>query len=431
VALAAGTAPKPPVNQAVTVTGTLTYTWHGDPSRGCAHEAVCGSHGALIVHFDGYGQLFSTGRTGSADLQSASATVRVRRDDPGMQPGECVDTPSLAGFGIHIARTRPGHYLATLASPGASSGRCAGPLAADLARLRLPASRLRTRALGFDLRGRAVIAAGPFSGELVSTVVLHPDTSEPGGSSTSQTSFAPPPPPHPPHSVFIEYAKVRYRISGATGALRTSFTGQPEPLCEPLDSCGVVGALSVSLVGYRDTLELEASRVVPHRVGPQTALADLRAGRLVVGLGSGLFSNPRAAVSETTTRGGAAGCRDTTAPRVVLQISGFLFGVSRGAIPIFFGSPDQIDDLLRTHCAGPSLADVSGSNGPMGPGIGGGPLALGSLASNALGSKQITISLGQPGSFAGAGYSGTRSGSLRFSLTLLRVASGTRHVRVR
>ena len=72
--------------------------------------------------------------------------------------------------------------------------------------------------------------------------------------------------------------------------------------------------------------------------------------------------------------------------------------------------------VLRTHCPGPSDTDVLGS-GP--------ELALTSIRVAQLLDPHSVVSLSRPGSFAGAGYVGTRSGALGFSLTLERVRAGT------
>jgi hypothetical protein len=433
-ALAAGTSPPLPLIQPELITGTLTYTWHGDPARNCGAQGLCGSHGALIVEFDGYGQLFLASHGATANLQSASATVRVRRDDPNVQPGECVDAQIVLDFGIRLNRDRAGRYMGSFAQAPGSSGRCAGPLVTDLARLHLPAIRFGKRGLGFDLRGRTPFVAGPFSGELVSTVLLRPDLSQSPGSSTgssSGTSFGAPPAPPRPVTIFIEYARLRYRIRGATGTLETAFTGDPEPLCQPLDSCGVAGALRVAVNGYAGQFQLSFSRQVARRAGRRRALADLRAGRLT-DEGIGLVAAPVAVVSEAETRAGAPGCQDATAVRLPLQIGGSPFGAATGPLQVGFGSVTDQTDPLRTHCAGPSTGDVAGLRVPFGPGFGGPSvsIATGSIPTRLLGSRSAVVAVANPGGFSEGGYSGTRSGSLQFTLTLTSIATGTRAIRV-
>ncbi len=434
-------AARPSSSQAVFVQGTLTYVWHGDPSRGCAAKGLCGVHGSLSVDFDGYGSLSTRGRQGSAELDGASATVRVRRDDPGAQPGECVDIVPTDTFEIGIGRAggHAGRYSATLGGVPVSSGRCAGPVAGELAKARLPARRLGTHELGFDLHGETPFAAGPFSGALISTVVLRPDTtdqfqSSTSGSSASSTSSggggnagggkAPPPPR------LVEHADIRYRISGATGPLVFGFAGAPDPLCEPFDDCGAAGSLALSLSGYRDTLEVSGSRIVSRRIGRRRALADLRAGRLALGSDQpALYSMPRAVVSETLTRTGGA-CADAARQPVTLAIGGFMFDGPAGVLRAVLGTPAyQSSEPLRTHCPGPSANDVTGASNPINAGPGSGTIAYGSLALKDLGSRDLTIALSGRGSFVSPGYSGTRAGSLRFSLHLIAAAGGTRRER--
>jgi hypothetical protein len=427
---ALGAAPASPVNQALQVSGTLTYAWHGDPSRGCAAEGLCGARGSMIVHFDGYANLFAVGRRGSVSLNGASATVRVRREDPGLPTGECVDVLSIDNFGIRLDRLRGRQYIAAVDSTPASAGRCAGPLARELSKVHLSAWRLRTGALGFDLRGQASLVGGPFSGELISTLVLRPDTVDLTGSSTSFSSSAGGTPPRPRvRTVLVEYARVRYRIVGASGALATSFVGDPAPVCETLDSCGVSGLLGLSVSSYRGTLDVVASRTVTRRVGRTRALADLRSGRLALDYAQLLDSKLRASMTETMTRPGEVPCRDTTAPPITLVVNPFGFQGRSGGPTFVVGGSDNTIDPLRTHCPGPSMVDVT--NGPQffGPGPSGNPLAQGSIAEKGLGLRQISVALSDSGRFAGAGYSGTRDGLLRFSLTLLHTTGGTRRER--
>lgn len=431
-------AARPSSSQDVFVRGAFTYVWHGDRSRGCAAEGLCGVHGSLIVDFTGFGNMASIGRNGSAALNGASATVRVRRDDPGAHPGECVDLVPIESLQIRIARARPGRYTATLGDLSASSGRCAGPIAGELRKSRLAASRLRTRELGFDLRGKTSFAAGPFSGELISTVVLAPDTiDQSSGTSVSTTSGGAGPSgagkaPPPPRRVLVEHADIRYRIAGASGALAFAFSGAADPFCEAFDDCGVSGSLALTLPSYENVVELSGSRTVSRRVGQRRALADLRAGRLALGSDQpALHSMPRAVVSETMTRTGDAGCAGTVRQPIALGIGGFLFEAPAGALRAVLGTEEgQLSDPLRTHCPGPATADVTGASNLAAGGLGLSGLAFGSLAVKDLGSRQLMISLRSRGSFVSPGYSGTRAGSLTFTLRLIRATGGTRRERL-
>jgi len=114
---------------------------------------------------------------------------------------------------------------------------------------------------------RRSFVAGPFSGELVSTLVLRPDTA--GGGSSSTSSGAPPLPR--PAKKLVEYVDLRYRVNSLPSTLAMTFQGASEPLCAVVDSCGVTGSLAVSIPRYRDTLSIIESRIVRHRVGPRRA----------------------------------------------------------------------------------------------------------------------------------------------------------------
>lgn len=428
VALGAVRSPSAPIDQPVFVAGTLTYAWHGDPARGCAAEGLCGAHGSLMVHFDGYGDLTSAGQRGSASLNSASATVRVLRDDPSIAPGECVDVIPLNSVGVTLRRLNARNYTAIIDASPISAGRCAGPLTNEIARLTLPARRLAGRNLGFDLHGSTSFAGGPFSGQLISTVVLAPDTVDQGaltGQSSSSSSSGPPPRPPRVRHVLIEFAQLRYRITGASGALETLFAGAAQPYCVPLDNCGATGSLDVSVHGFRATLEITGTREVRRRVGRRRAVADLRAGRLQPG-SPPLFSTANATVTEVIATSIPGTCRDTTRAQFSLLAGGpFVFGRS-GSIIGQLGGPNNGTDPLRTHCPGPSSSDVEGGAGQFDPFSGGQIVASGTIAPESLGSPQVDLVLSDRGRFSGAAYSGQRAGSLVFSLSLTRVRAGTR-----
>ena len=189
------------------------------------------------------------------------------------------------------------------------------------------------------------------------------------------------------------------------------------------------GSLSLSIPRYHDSLSVSASIVVHRRVGRRRALADLSAGRLGLDGFPVLDSTPRALVSETLTRAGAAGCGDTRGGSLSLLIGGFGFRPRSGVLPMLLATGSS-PDPLRTHCPGPSTADLSGAAALGFQGLSGGALGQGSLALRDLGDRQIVISLCAQGRFFGEGYSCTRGGTIRFSLTLLRAGGGTRTQRI-
>ena len=435
VALGAVRSSRQVVDQPVFVHGTLTYAWHGDPARGCAKAGLCGAHGSSIVHFDGFGELRSRGRNGSILLDGASATARVRRDDPSTAPGECIDTTSFDGIAVTLRRLSGRSYTAIIGGPIAA-GRCAGPLASDTAGLRLAAKRLPGRHLGFDLRGSASFAAGPFSGKLISTVVLAPDTADQQGaltgvsSSSSSSSSGPPPRARRVRHVLVEFATIRYRMTGASGTLQMTFSGAPQPYCVALDNCGTTGSVSVSVNRFSAGFEVSGVRVVPRRVGRRQAIADLRAGRLRP-TSFGLLTTVDATITETMAQPGAGTCLDTARSRIQLFVGGpFGGGRATGSIPALLGGLGDRNDALRTHCPGPSSTDLAGSRGPLGFFSQTPVIAQGSIARGTLGTRQIDVSLAKPGRFDSPAYAGQRGGSLGFGLTLTSVRGGTRRERV-
>lgn len=427
VALGAVPSRSVPTDQPVTVHGLLTYTWHSDPARGCAAAGVCGDHGSVIVHFDGFGDLTVGKRSDSGFLSGASATARVRRDDPGANPGECVDAISVDSIGVELRRVSGARYVARIDATPVSAGRCAGPLGSELSNVRLPARRLPGRLTGFDLHGATSFAGGPFSGRLTSTVRLVPERSEQQGfTGGSSTSFAPPPThPHRVRHILVEFVNARYRITGALGTMTDMLSGAPQPYCVPLDDCGVTGSLALTVAGARSGLLISASRVVKRPVGRRQAITDLRAGVLddVV---PPTVTAVRARVAEQLVQAGVGSCLDTVASRPNLSIAGPELFRSGQSIPAKLIAPFDGSDPLRTHCPGPSGADITGSTNGFDP-FGQAPIGKGSISLSELGSPQIPLLLSDPGPFSGTGYSGTRSGSLGFTLRLTLLSAGTRH----
>lgn len=90
----------------------------------------------------------------------------------------------------------------------------------------------------------------------------------------------------------------------------------------------------------------------------------------------------------------------------------------RGVAVVLLSGPIG-SGLLRTYCPGPDDTDVFGRF----PGVAKGSIGLAQLLE-----RHSVISLIRPGAFAGLGYVGTRTGALRFALTLERVRTRTREV---
>lgn len=413
-----------PSSEAFTFTGSLTYSWHGDPARGCARERLCSLVGSITFRSDGSSQAFGgIPRTYSVDAIGTSA-IRVRRGGlgtAGSGSGDCVEVDRS-----DVSLRLPAGASGSATSVGSlSSGRCAGPTSEDLSRIRIPMRISGTRLRTIDFGGRRPFVAGPFSGELVSALVLRPQRTS-GGSSSSSSSGSP---GSPVRKRLIEFVDLRYRVAILPSALVTSFVGASAPFCEVLDSCGLTGSLTVSLAPRAETLRLGAERAIHRRVGRARAFSDLIARRLR------LFANgppPAGAVplrvDETTERGGVPDCGDVVilGRRLFLGPALTFDERSPGKLTAGLVAPASFpefgaSDTLRTHCPGPASTDILGPSG--GPG---GDMAVGVIPLRQLLNRRLSLSLTNSGSFRSAGYSGSRRGSIMLSLSLLSARAGTR-----
>lgn len=405
----------PRLARSVTVTpvGTLTYTWAGDPARGCAAIGVCGVEGTLTVRV---GNSAMGGGPGMPpiELSDQSAVARVvETGSDGAVQRACAD-PEQVDFTLRLTSSRGRRAvsapLASVAPP--SAGRCAGPLGSELEQLALPARSLGSR--GYDLSGSQSFAAGPFAVRVTSRLRIL----------LSRSAIPFPPtrvtPPRPPksHFVLVETAAVRYRIAAVSGTLGAAFTGAPEPFCQALGTCSVQGSLSLTPQPPPFVLAFSGVRTVRRRVGRARALADLRVGRLQVSDNSFGRSFP-ATLAGALQSPGTTPCQDSV-PTTVPLTSQIAHGQDRlrlaqGFAFAFpgFGGP------LRTHCPGPLGSDLVGT----------GSLASGDLAITRLGDRRLTVTLAAGGAFAGGGYQGTRSGRLVLSLVRVGASGGTRRVR--
>ena len=414
-ALAPLALPGAAMAETFTTTGSITVTWQGDPARGCSAEGLCGVQGALILQPEGSVGVGGSGpRRGPIDVPLVPATATVRVSD-GAGAGECVDAPSGPGEvgSLLIARKSGGSVVGHVES-ALSSGRCAGPLQQDLAAVALAGRRIGRAHPSFDLSGSQTFAAGPFTASVVSTLLVRTGTE--GGGSQTVTSNPVRARPVPTRKLLVEQVTLRYRIASLPGTLDASFSGDPNPFCAALDSCGAAGSLALSLPGFPRTLTLQASRAVSARVDARQAISDLRRGLLhLLGGGTSPFGSGAGPRVSETFAGAGLSCQDTSKSGQGQLLLGIGPSRSRDRLSVELNSPFNVD-LVRTHCPGPSDTDV----------FGGFPtLARGSVGVPQLLARHSVISLTAPGRFAGVGYVGSRSGGLRFSLTLGRVTAGT------
>jgi hypothetical protein len=205
---------------------------------------------------------------------------------------------------------------------------------------------------------------------------------------------------------------LRYRVSTQPGALETSFSGEPDPFCATLDSCGAGGTLGLSLLQPHNELVLHASRVVPARVSARRAIDDLKRGRLHLGGFAAVGVGTQ--VTEAFSGGDGSTCRDSSSGNQAQVLFG-VPGPGGGERVELFEQP-QTESLLRTHCPGPTDTDVIGN---------GGALADGTFSIADLLEHHIVVSLTNPGPFSGIGYDGFRGGAIGLSLALEHIHAGT------
>ncbi len=400
--------------------GSLAFAWKGDPARGCAGQGLCNVTGSVVVRV---GDSASGGASGVPPIELSDDSAVARVDESGVTGtalSACAD-PQSVDFELRVTRSTGGGLRArsdngSLGWP--SAGRCAGPTAADLAALVLPAQSLGKR--GYDLSGSAHFGAGPFAVTVISHIraLVSNDfgvgpgvPSAPNGGPPA-TKGGPPPPKRRPR--LEEEAGVQYRVVGVSGALGAAFSGIGEPACQPYGTCDTTGSLSVSVSASHQTLTFFGSRIVGHRVGEVRALEDLRAGRLnVADTSFGLRLGDR--VTGRLRWPDGSTCADTvTAAEAPIQsgVKGHadLFKLAAGSEDFFPGA-----DPLRSRCPGPSSSEL----------VGDGALATGSVPFRDFGAIRLTLRLSASGSFRAPEYQGARLGAIVLTLARARVNGGT------
>jgi hypothetical protein len=401
--------------------GGITLTWHGDPARGCAAAGVCEVSGSLVYTPDSvftYGELLSNGRFEPDELDMESgdpSTVRVRTGNSTSSSGLCLDLEENS-FELDLRRGSGAHYRVGLFSgegepDGFSSGRCAGPLAQELATL-FPIGSLDAEALGrhsavLDLSQSRPFVAGPFIGELTSTIRARMPRVEVDDESSSSSDSS----KRLLHKRRELILFMEYRVKQGAGSLATAFAGTTQPFCLPFDACGVRGSINYSASAAPDSgsLTIYARRRLGKRehVTLKSALRDLRANRLRLDPIVVPAEGEHARVSSSLSRPDGSTCTDpaeSASPDLGVE-------QRRGSIRFELdASNDVAVDALRTHCQGPSEQDIRGTE----------PLAVASVTYRDLLRKTVRLHLIPKASFASAAYAGTLAGS--FEIQLERVA---------
>jgi hypothetical protein len=404
------------------ITGDIVLTWHGDPARGCAGAGLCDVSGSLRYAPDfalTYGELLANGRfqPEELDLESGDPTaIRVRRGASTGPSGLCLDLADNS-FDLGLRRGPAGHYRVGLLGGdrevgGFSSSHCAGPLGQELQTL-FPIGSLDAGSLGrhsavLDFTRTMPFVAGPFSGELTSTLrarMPRVDVDEESSSSSGTL---------PSNSTTDQGREVtlvlEYRLKRGSGSLVTNFGGTGEPFCMPFDACGASGSLtySASLPPHGGSLTIYAHRRLRkhEHANLRTALRDLRANRLEVDSILDPDEEAQGRVTSSVTRPDGLTCTDAGAS------TSAEIRVDRGAGGVRFGlnaSTDVEADALRTHCQGPGQQDIAGAD----------PLLAARVSARELVRKALHVRLTPKASFATSAYSGTLTGGFDIDLTRL------------
>ena len=393
----------------VRTTGVLSVVWHGDPARGCAAAGMCGIEGS--VTYRPVGDIEVTfdpdGGTGFSFGENRAAVVRVRRAVQGGAPATCTDLIPM-DFESQLADAFEGQLAIGFEDVQLSSGRCAGPRALDLVPA-LPRRILSVRALArrghdLDLTGRSPFKAGPFSGEVVSTVKVQVGRGRPTRAAGVAEAFGPRIIGGPGRSRRLVGIGLTYRAAPLRGAIVSEFAGLHSPACRLLDACGARGRSTLEITSRAGLIDLFAVQPARGRRPSLPALLRaLRRGALPL-VGFAQFPNMSARVSEQVTLPGGESCADSvfaTAPEPVVR-------TGPGRVAVVLASAG---DTVRTHCPGPTEDDVTHTE----------VLARASFALRDVGRRRMSLALGTPRSFSALGFAGTRRGSLPLDLRLVDV----------
>jgi hypothetical protein len=410
-ALAATPAPAERVLRAhFAYSGALTLSWHGDPDRGCADVGVCAYSGSLTVRPPDDGTL--TVQRGvvsgfsSAGSSDEPVVVRVQRDEGGGSAGGCVDALPRELLGFSAEPAPGGRFSVRVGGlEGAlSTGRCAGPLPDELAGA-VRAQTVDLAALtrhGTELRWpSAPYVAGPFSGQVTSNLAARVTRLRPQRQPTLHSPRPAVPARLHGRRFWVTTGGWSYRVQSLSGTLSADVHGGAD--CLLLDSCGLAGSAEYRLAAARGRFEIltERAALTPP---PRTRTGRLDLKRLSIN-GFGELTNASGTIAGSVQRPGAPPCADQRSavlPGITLERGGAGFVVSLG------GEHVVGPDIVRTHCPGPTQADVFGE----------GSVARGSIPLTALGRSRISVSLTRPGTFAAPGYAGTRRGTVALELRL-------------
>jgi hypothetical protein len=399
------------------VSGEVGVVFHADPATGCAALGACayrgteawrpGSGGTLgLLTFEQGGRIHTLadlalgqGSSGPNSLIAAG----VQRVAAGVVQGSCGDEQS--GLADISGEARSGSIGLSLSNE-LSSLRCAGPLAADLAKVtpsvRVGAQRLGHGRIMLDFRANRPFAAHGFAGTLTSTLVVtlgRPHTQR----RTSAPTF--------PRGIPTRRTRIvseTITVTRSAGRVTATVSGSRNAdLCALLDSCGLTGTLMMAPVPGPSQGELTA-------IGPATrpyvdflaALGVSRAGRSQgLQVAGGVNWTDRGSMSASFSQSDS--CSDS-APlgqgAAALGLAGKVFTVgyaAGGAGPFSGASP-------RTRCPGPMLAQFPS-------------LISGRVPRSRFAQRRFTVSLRSHRTFSDQGYEVSVAGPLALTFRRGRV----------
>ena len=397
--------------------GAVVVRWQSNPQT-CADYGLCDRAGslswrprALAAAYETFGQ----GRALDVDFVEGRAIARSARSTPA-GTRVCVDAvdgpvsmEGLAARGARRARLSLGE------PPGLDFGRCAGPLPADFAAALPRSASFDPAAIArkggvIDMRSRTPFAAGPFQGEVVSSLRLRltrtTNAAQPARSArASRIRRAP-----------LGTLAIDYAIDGVTGEARLPFSGAADAMCEVFDACGLSGTITLGGTDVAGHLRIQSARTLRRgqRETVAGALDALRSRRTTRVAAQSFFGDEEDApepvegvfaVRESAGFPGEQPCSDHS------ELHTTNLGVSpeqSGIHVVLGGSGGEPPDELRTRCPGPAGVDLPAR------------LVEGTLPLSSVGEQSPPLALRPPAAFWSPAFTGSAgSGQLDVRLCLI------------
>ena len=407
----AGAAARPTLAATVRTSGQLVVRFHGDTAAGCGLLFRCDIRAGTAR--------WTPARSGSVTLfrsaggrrrgfvfllEGSSGSARtVARVERSAADGAhvCADSRAQPFTALPVQVGRAGTLVFGFGGAGGSdelgepallgSTHCGGPLPDDVAPS-LPSRTVSLRALRrrprtIDLSGSAAFGAGGLAGTVRSTLALHVrrlhEAHDQSGGRRRRVRHR--------ERQQLRVLSVEYRIASVTGSVPVEVDANPRS-CARYDACGLTGTITASPGPAGGEAYVTAFGRVP--VAGLRRAAGLEPGpvpRKALAYGYAQWTRARGSVQTSFDRSGMPACRDSVALR-----RGTLLLLTRGRRVIArFGSPRVAgDEILRSRCPGPLLADLRGQTS----------LASARLPRRALGRRTVVLHLVRGASVDAPGY---------------------------